>query len=564
MTYTVLARRYRSQDFDEVIGQEAIARTLRRAIDTNRVAHAFLFTGTRGVGKTSMARIFAKALNVTADLRDAEEIAKAIMLGSDIDVIEIDGASNRGVDEARDLIANCIYRPARCPYKIYIIDEVHMLTREAFNALLKTMEEPPAHVKFILCTTEPHRVPATIQSRCQRFDFRMIPTKRIAEHLREVLKREKIKADERVVLAVARLGRGSMRDALSLLDRLLSEGEKAITEEMLAQTLGLPDHSLVDAFVTAVGDGEPAAALAQMNEMLNRGVSPDQFIEVVVDRLRLLMLACACGVESELLELADDERAEIAAQAEQFDAPALVYMIALLENVQRSLKQSVTGQALLEAAVVRLALSEKFADAAMLLRGGALPRTASASGAAAAETAQKKNTASGDQPPRLSDLASSARRAAEPLRAESAAAGAPDPSPPVAAAGRDAEGAWPEVQRRAHQNARLSTVIDHLTWNERLDGSTLVLTLDDASMLAFARTCLPGLEKQFAEVLGRSVKVELSVAPGAREQESPRQEAAASAAEIEAAAQIPLVRKAMDLLDARIVGVESTRRSPGD
>jgi len=547
MAYTVLARRYRSQDFDEVIGQETIARTLRRAIETNRVAHAFLFTGTRGVGKTSMARIFAKALNVTPELRDADAIAAAIMLGNDIDVIEIDGASNRGVDEARELIANCIYRPTRCPYKIYIIDEVHMLTREAFNALLKTMEEPPAHVKFILCTTEPHKVPATIQSRCQRFDFRMIPTKRIAEHLREVLKREKIKADERVVLAVARLGRGSMRDALSLLDRLLSEGEKSITEEMLGQTLGLPDHALVDQFITAVGDGDPAAALAQMNEMLNRGVSPDQFIEVVIDRLRLLMLACACGVESDLLELAEDERAETAAQAERFEAPALVYMIALLENVQRSIKQSVTGPALLDAAVVRLALSEKFADAAALLRAGG------AGGAAP----QKKSPAGGERPARLSDLA-----AASAARLPGAAPALPDAAGQAAAESvqTDPPAIWEQVQNQAHQNPRLSTVIDHLSWDQRLDGPSITLSLDDASMLAFARTSLGALERLFAGAIGRPTKVELVTAAGARVEQSPRSQAAASAAELEAAAQIPIVRKAMDLLEARIVGVEKAPR----
>src|SRR5262249_31424325 len=176
--YTVLARRYRSRDFDEIIGQEPIARTLQNAIKTNRVAHAYLFCGTRGVGKTSMARIFAKALNATDDLKEQEAIGEAILRGDDLDVIEIDAASNRGIDSARDLIAGAGLSPTRSPYKIYIIDEVHQLTKEAFNALLKTMEEPPAHVKFILCTTEAQKVPATIQSRCQRFDFRPIVTPR--------------------------------------------------------------------------------------------------------------------------------------------------------------------------------------------------------------------------------------------------------------------------------------------------------------------------------------------------------------------------------------------------
>src|SRR5262245_17805001 len=204
--YTVLARRYRSRDFDEIIGQEPIAITLQNAIKTNRTAHAYLFSGTRGVGKTSMARIFAKALNATPDLKEQDAVAEAILRGDDLDVIEIDGASYRGVNEARELIAGAGLSPARSPYKIYIIDEVHQLTKDAFNALLKTMEEPPAHVKFILCTTEPQKVPATIQSRCQRFDFRPIPSSKIAEQLKRILKDEDIKADDEVIAQVARLG----------------------------------------------------------------------------------------------------------------------------------------------------------------------------------------------------------------------------------------------------------------------------------------------------------------------------------------------------------------------
>ena len=202
MSYTVLARRYRSTTFDEVIGQEHVAQTLKRAIESDRVAHAYLFNGTRGVGKTSMARILAKALNCRSfDAPTTTPCGKcdscvAIARGDDIDVIEIDAASNTGVDNVRDIIENSQYRPARARFKVYIIDEVHMLSKSAFNALLKTLEEPPSHVKFILATTEPEKVLPTILSRCQRYDFRNIPTREIADHLKEISKKEKIKADD--------------------------------------------------------------------------------------------------------------------------------------------------------------------------------------------------------------------------------------------------------------------------------------------------------------------------------------------------------------------------------
>src|SRR5438477_7990137 len=246
MSYTVLARRYRSTTFDEVIGQDHVAQTLKKAIESGRVAHAYLFCGTRGTGKTSMARILAKALNCknsdgpTVTPCNNCDSCLAIARGEDIDVIEIDAASNTGVDNIRELIENSQYRPARSRFKIYIIDEVHMLSKNAFNALLKTLEEPPEHVKFILATTEPEKVLPTILSRCQRYDFRNIPTREIADHLKAVAKQEKIKADEDALLLVAKAGAGSMRDALSLLDRLLSIGEKHLTIETIEQLLGMP------------------------------------------------------------------------------------------------------------------------------------------------------------------------------------------------------------------------------------------------------------------------------------------------------------------------------------
>ncbi len=379
MSYTVLARRYRSQDFDEVVGQEAISRTLRNAIDAGRVAHAYLFCGTRGVGKTSMARIFAKALN-----GGSKEIDQLIMQGKDTDVIEIDAASNTGVDNVRELIANAAYRPLRGKYKIYVIDEVHMLSTSAFNALLKTMEEPPEHVKFILCTTDPQKVPATIQSRCQRFDFRNIPTPTIAEHLREVIKKEKIAADADLLFQVARLGNGSMRDSLSLLDRVIATGEKKLTVKLLEELLGLPPHEIVGSVLDAIASGDARGALEAADQLLGRGISIDQGIETLIDRLRDLMILASCGPDTKLVELSEATREAEVQRARRFDAAGLVHMIALCENVQRSAKNSGSPRALLDALLVRLAMTEKLADVTAVVMGRGVAATASVSAGSAA------------------------------------------------------------------------------------------------------------------------------------------------------------------------------------
>jgi len=385
MAYTALARRYRSQSFGDVVGQQPIAQTLINAIATGRVHHAYLFCGTRGVGKTSMARILARALNAPDTVDDCpkppdhdqypdidvqQRMAAAIMVGDDLNVIEIDGASNRGVDDARQLIANASLSPTdNARHKVYIIDEVHMLTKDAFNTLLKTMEEPPEHLKFILCTTEPEKVLPTIQSRCQRFDFRNIPTRMIADHLQAVLDKESIEADPQVVFEVARLGNGSMRDALSLLDRLLAVGEKKLSYELLEKMLGLPDRQLLIQLVDAVAAGDVNGTLTAADELMKRGVSQDQFISTLIGHVRFLLLIGACGADSDLVDLDDATKEQLGEQAAKFGSPALVHMIALLENVQRHAKGSSTPRALLDAGLARLALSETFADAAALAGG---------------------------------------------------------------------------------------------------------------------------------------------------------------------------------------------------
>src|SRR4051795_11513098 len=268
--YTVIARRYRPQTFEELVGQEHVARALQQAIASGRVGHAYLFTGARGVGKTSAARILAKALNCvhgpTPTPCNECDVCLRVTAGDDVYVLEIDGASNRGIDEIRQLRQNVAVRPSRVRYKIYIIDEVHMLTKEAFNALLKTLEEPPEHVKFIFATTEAQKIPVTILSRCQRFDFLGIGVPRIVERLRQVVAAEGMAADDEALELVARRAGGSMRDAQSLLDQLLAFGGDKLTADQVHHLLGTAGDERVVALAEAVVGQDPKKALDLLEE----------------------------------------------------------------------------------------------------------------------------------------------------------------------------------------------------------------------------------------------------------------------------------------------------------
>ncbi|MDD5459524.1 MAG: DNA polymerase III subunit gamma/tau [Phycisphaerae bacterium] len=371
----MLARKYRSQSFDDVIGQDPVSRTLKNAIKQNRVAHAYLFCGTRGVGKTTMARILAKALNcLSADEPTAEPCCKcqgciAINAGEDIDVIEIDGASNNGVEEVRKLRENAIYRPARSRHKIYIIDEVHMLSTSAFNALLKILEEPPAHVKFIFATTEPNKVLATIQSRCQRFDFASISTAKIADQLKDILKKEKIKYEENLVLAVAKMANGSMRDGLSLLDRLLSTGEEPLSFELLEQFLGCPDSEKVYRLVSAIADADAGAALTAVDDLITGGLNESQVVDALIDAMRDMMVAKSVDAKSDLLIMTAEQRQQVQQISEKFDIAAIIYNISVLEKLRWNVRNTDKARALLEAVVLRFALSEHFVNIESLLSG---------------------------------------------------------------------------------------------------------------------------------------------------------------------------------------------------
>jgi DNA polymerase-3 subunit gamma/tau len=293
-SYQVIARRWRPKQFDELVGQDHIVRTLRNAIENKRIAHAYLFVGPRGTGKTSTARLFAKALNaeggpsVVPD--NNSEISQAIMNGSCMDVIEIDGASNNSVDQVRDLREDCQYAPAQCTYKIYIIDEVHMLSSAAFNALLKTLEEPPEHVKFFFATTEAHKVLPTIVSRCQRFEFRPISGKVIVEKLTEIARAEGIEVEVEALASIARLANGGMRDAQSILDQMISFCGNQITDHDVLGVYGLVSGERIAELATAIGSQNYSGIIAAVDSYADEGCDLFRILQDLQDHIRTVLL----------------------------------------------------------------------------------------------------------------------------------------------------------------------------------------------------------------------------------------------------------------------------------
>jgi DNA polymerase-3 subunit gamma/tau len=356
--YTVLARRYRPQTFADLVGQGPVARALSNALASGRVAHAYLFTGARGVGKTSTARILAKALNCekgpTATPCGACAACLGIASGEDVDVLEIDGASNNGVDSIRELRGNVQYAPARSRYKIYIIDEVHMLSKGAFNALLKTLEEPPAHVKFIFATTEVEKVPVTILSRCQRFDFPGIPLPQIVDRLRAIVAGEKVTADDDALELVARRAGGSMRDAQSLLDQLLAFGGDRLTAEQVHHLLGTAGDDRVAAFAEAVLAPDPKRALELFDEAVVSGTQPGELLDQLMAYWRDLMVVQVAGADGRDLSVPARHRDALVAQARAVGLDAILAGLDVLSAAKSRLRGSNHGRTLVEMALVRL------------------------------------------------------------------------------------------------------------------------------------------------------------------------------------------------------------------
>ena len=369
--YIVLARRFRPQTFAEVVGQTHVAQALKNAIAGGRVAHAYLFTGARGVGKTSMARILAKALNcpnaVDTEPCNQCDTCQGIASGHDVDVLEIDGASNRRIDDIRLLRSNVGVKPMRARYKIYIIDEVHMLTNEAFNALLKTLEEPPANVKFVFCTTEPNKVPDTILSRCQRFDFAPIATQQIVERLHEIATAEGFQAEPAALELVARRAGGSMRDSQSLFDQLLAYGGKSITAQEVHRLLGTAsDERLID-IAEALVSRQPDAALQLFDQALSESVQLGELVDQLLDYHRDLMVIAAGAETTALTSVASTQRPKLAEQARRWGLPTIMAALQLLAETKTRMQRSGHGRALAELGLVRLTLLETTIDLATLV-----------------------------------------------------------------------------------------------------------------------------------------------------------------------------------------------------
>lgn len=358
MSYLVLARKWRPQTFEDIIGQEHVTTTLRNAIKNNRLAHAYLFAGPRGVGKTTAARILAKAVNCiqgpTEHPCNECSFCREITASRSIDVSEIDGASNRGIDEIRELRESVQYTPAQGRRRVYIIDEVHMLTKEAFNALLKTLEEPPSHVMFIFATTEAAKVPATIMSRCQRFDFRRIATADMVAYLDARLRTESIAADEESLFLIAQKSEGSLRDAISLLDQMISYVGDNITAADVRQVLGLVDAALYFKAVDLFSAKDAAGALTLLEEVVSGGYDIQEFTLGLTNHLRRLLYISAGAAEAVLSALPREGRKQYLEQAGRFDYRDLTRMLRILMEVEAVLRRSSQPKLLLELAFIRL------------------------------------------------------------------------------------------------------------------------------------------------------------------------------------------------------------------
>lgn len=441
MSYQALYRQWRPAHFDDFVGQESVIATLRNQVQSGRIAHAYLFCGSRGTGKTSAAKVLARAVNCEHPDRGEPcgqcDTCRALLADNNLDIVEIDAASNNGVDEIRDLREKVKYPPQSGKFRVYIIDEVHMLSAGAFNALLKTLEEPPAHVVFILATTEPQKLPATILSRCQRFDFSRIPVKQIIGRLAQAAEGAGATASPAALERIARAAEGGMRDALSILDMCLSYADGTLQEDVVLQVLGASDRGFLFRFSGALLSGDAAACLSMVDELMQRGREPQVFARDLSGHLRALMLAQTCGDGlCELLDITSEDAAQYRAQVKDCSRTRLLRMLDVFLACETDMKWASQPRIALEVAVVRACEPEDALTLSALVERVDLLEKKLASGAftaaPSAPSAQQAQPAAQMQSPQQTQSApKSAPVPKAPASAQPAEPASPGNTPPA-------------------------------------------------------------------------------------------------------------------------------------
>jgi DNA polymerase-3 subunit gamma/tau len=576
--YVVVARRYRPQAFGELVGQEHVAQALSNAIDTKRIGHAYLFIGVRGTGKTSTARILAKALNCahgpTATPCNECDICRSISAGDDVDVLEIDGASNNGIDEIRQLRQNANIRPSRARFKIYIIDEVHMLSTAAFNGLLKTLEEPPEHVKFIFCTTEARKIPITILSRCQRFDFAGISTRSIHERLRQIVEAEGVQAEPEALEVIARRAANSMRDGQSLLEQLLAFAPEKITVADVHGMLGTAGDERLGGIVGKIVGRDSAGALAELDAAAREGVDVTQLIEQLFGYFRDCMVAAVgCPAESFLYASPGSGRDVIEA-GKQLGLQTVLAAMQILDHALSRMRVSTQARVLAELALVRISHLEELDELATWLaqmQSGQLPS------GPAVSAAVKKNGESA-RLPSPSGRGAGGEGSASDQRTTIAGSAANAPHPSRLPKGEGTSGAVPTAPRQpavvlTPQNARQ-------VWCQALDTLSGVI-IEQARQCEGVRLSAPNrlivsftnamtrsmcqrpeqvakFERALAEVAGQTVRVEFEVIEGQPSAQAPAvaPRPVSSHQRLMEAAKHPMIQRAVELFGAHPVRVE--------
>ncbi|MDZ7620750.1 MAG: DNA polymerase III subunit gamma/tau [Patescibacteria group bacterium] len=574
--YVVIARRYRPQRFDELLGQQHVASALSNAIQTGRVGHAYLFTGARGVGKTSAARILAKSLNCVTGPTPAPcnqcDMCVGIAGGEDVDVLEVDGASNRGIDEIRELRQNVNIRPSRSRFKIYIIDEVHMLTREAFNALLKTLEEPPEHVKFIFCTTEPTKIPITILSRCQRFDFAGISREAITDRLRQIVEAEGVAAEQDALDLLARRAAGSMRDSQSLLEQLLAFASDRITADTVHAMLGTAGEEQIVRMLGFLVGRNAAAALGELGAAVDGGVDAALLLEQLLGVFRDVMAAAAGCPPAAFLFVSPSAAPAVTEAAKRMKLLTVLAAMQIVEQALARMRQSTQGRILAELAAVRICCLEELdelPDLIAQLRAGQMPAVAgpAVAGPAIAGPApmplggsyEKKNDEAVNRAAAVSESAH--RRSRAELEGGGAVPENPIAAEPVAMNDASAESIWRAALERL---SVMSAAQGKLFQSAATEGpGRLVVTFPAEYALAKSFCERPEntakLEQALNEVTGRVVRVrfvEAGGSVGSASDAANRAPRPSSQQRLREVMENPMVRRVHELFGASPLKVE--------